>query len=149
MDGKLAEFATVTGCADADKARFFLESAAGDVAAAVEAKASAATASARAEFEASRYATLSESAETLRRDLRELLDKNAGAAKRVAASAGKREVASTVAPQRSSLRHTWKPIFTRAPVTKKTRPSREATCCRAPTRRASDSSSLAASSASA
>lgn len=37
MDGKLAEFATVTGCADADKARFFLESAAGDVAAAVEA----------------------------------------------------------------------------------------------------------------
>ena len=36
-DGKLAEFATVTGCADADKARFFLESAAGDVAAAVEA----------------------------------------------------------------------------------------------------------------
>ena len=28
MDGKLAEFATVTGCADADKARFFLESAA-------------------------------------------------------------------------------------------------------------------------
>ena len=37
MDGKLAEFATVTGCADANKARFFLESAAGDVAAAVEA----------------------------------------------------------------------------------------------------------------
>lgn len=34
---KLSEFATVTGCGEPDKAKFFLESAAGDVAAAVEA----------------------------------------------------------------------------------------------------------------
>ena len=36
-DEQIAQFTAVTGCDDASKARFFLESASGDVAAAVNA----------------------------------------------------------------------------------------------------------------
>ena len=36
MDDKIAEFCTVTGCSDPAKAKFFLESSGGDVAAAVD-----------------------------------------------------------------------------------------------------------------